>query len=163
LCPRQKHRTRTRTRERRWARAFLPTNRNRLLQLLNYFSCFSYSNFKIARTRNGTLKVKGKLFRPRQHGAGNQTAIESDEEYARRLKQRFLRESFCGGIFQRQKLKLHRRDQNNIFFQRREFQFLRLEGKFGFLFRLFSGGNGFAKRAGMLAVESFCHCVAKRT
>ena len=34
---------------------------------------------------------------------------------------------------------------------------MRLERKLGFLFRLFSGGDGFAKVAEMVAVKSFRH------
>ena len=81
--------------------------------------------------------------------------MESNEEPARRLEQRLWGETFCGGIFQRQKLKLRRRDQSEIFLQRRKFQFLRLERKFRFLFRLLAGSDGFAQAAGMSAVESF--------
>ena len=102
-------------------------------------------------------RLKGKFFARANSDASNQTTIESNEESARRLQQRFLSERFCEEFFQRQKLKLRRRDQNKIFLHRRKFQFLRLERKFGFLFRLFSGGDGFAKRAGMFAVESFRH------
>ena len=102
-------------------------------------------------------KLKENCFARVNRTRSDQTAIESNEESARRLERRFLGERFGGEIFLRQKLKLRRRDQNEIVFERRKFQFLRLERKFGFLFRLFSGGNGFAKIARMIAIKSFRH------
>ena len=112
---------------------------------------------------NGALKVNGNYFNPRQHDAGNQTTIESGEESARRLQQGFLSERLCGEICQRQKSELRWRNQNKILSGWREFQFLHLQIEFCFLFGLFSGGDGFAHFARMVAVESFFHGGLKRT
>jgi hypothetical protein len=46
-------------------------------------------------------------------------------------------------------------DQNNIFGGGRKFKFLQRRGGFILSLGFFSGGNGFAQRAGMFAIEGF--------
>jgi len=101
---------------------------------------------------------KSPLSKRRHIGAvQRQIRNKSNEESARWLKRRLLPKRFCGRIFLLQQLKLRRRDQNKILFCRQEFQLLRLQIESGLLFRLFSGGDGLAKWAGMVSIEGFRH------
>ena len=134
--------------------AFLPTNHHQFLPLMNsIFFFFIFRISKIARTHHGALKVKGKTFRPSQTRRGYPSVMESDEESARRRHQRFWEPRFSERVCQRQKLEMRGRNEDEVFRRRREFQFFELHRELVFLFGFFPGGDGLAKRTGILAVK----------
>lgn len=106
--------------------------------------------------------LKGNTFAPRQQDASNQTAIELSEKAARRWCRRLLGERSGEISFQRKKLKLCRRDQNEVFFDRWKFKFLNWRCELLFLLGFSSSGNGFAKTTGMFAVECVRHSFGER-
>ena len=82
---------------------------------------------------------------------------ELNEESARRRHRRFLGENFSEGMSLRQKSELRRRDENKMLRRGRVFELLSLQRELVFLLGLFTGGDGFAQAAGMLAIERLRH------
>jgi len=93
---------------------------------------------------------------------GQRTEAGSGERGAWRRRQWWMREGFGKRVPQWQEMEMRRSDEGKILRGGRVLKLLRRHGKLGFLAGFLSGGDGFAKRAGVPAVEGFFQRLRQR-
>jgi len=150
--------------------ASIPANKPRLIFTvaaeLNLFFIFKFQSCETtppsgSQVKGKTVKRQGRSASRPSRAAARPYPQKSGEKTSRRRCRRLKGEGLGESIRQWQKFKPARRNQNEIFRRRREFELLSLQRELFFLLGFFSGGDGLAEAARMPAIERLLHGFGK--